>query len=503
MALTIRGHLSSHRFRDFLLVAIFTLLLADRLVPAVRALAQEGDDRDAASRAALLNSFTYQGRVEVDGVPLTGTVDLEVSLFDVASGGAALQTLPILTGVPVDNGLFTVQLSFGNSSFQGERRWLEVRSRPDAQTAFTLLGRQELTATPYALYAKSVAYGGNGSATTAARSDHTHVGQAWSSGDFDDTFSVTNTDSFSGDSAVKGTTLGIPGRGVMGEGLLGGTGVYGMAIRDLANIPGSLAIGVHGRSCASGLLCPAFYSQARSAGVYGDSYAGAGVYGVGTSTVGSADHAGVVGRGYYGMAATGVLSGIVASGGQIGASATNAQTVGSVSSPRAGVVAKNTTNACLDTTGSLAGYCVGVWGQASSGIAGIGLYGYGSHVGVFADAPAGNYGIWSTRVVYSEGGFQQPSDERLKTDAGESAGLVEILRLQPRSFRWLNPDKDDGRRHQGLFAQEVAEVLPDLVTSVESMGDPHYAMDYTELIPVLIRAIQEQQAQIETLRSAR
>jgi hypothetical protein len=37
--------------------------------------------------------------------------------------------------------------------------------------------RQPLTAAPYALYARSILLAGSGSATTAARSDHRHLGQ--------------------------------------------------------------------------------------------------------------------------------------------------------------------------------------------------------------------------------------------------------------------------------------------------------------------------------------
>ena len=35
----------------------------------------------------LSTAFTYQGQLKSQGVPLTGTVDLEVSLFDIESGG--------------------------------------------------------------------------------------------------------------------------------------------------------------------------------------------------------------------------------------------------------------------------------------------------------------------------------------------------------------------------------------------------------------------------------
>ena len=55
----------------------------------------------------------------------------------------------------VTNGLFTVQLDFGMSPFNGNPRWLEIGVRPGASTgAYTTVNpRQPITATPYAIRA--------------------------------------------------------------------------------------------------------------------------------------------------------------------------------------------------------------------------------------------------------------------------------------------------------------------------------------------------------------
>ena len=57
----------------------------------------------------LSTAFTYQGQLKSQGVSLDGTVDLEISLFDVESGGVALDMLQP-TNIAVMNGLFNVEL---------------------------------------------------------------------------------------------------------------------------------------------------------------------------------------------------------------------------------------------------------------------------------------------------------------------------------------------------------------------------------------------------------
>jgi hypothetical protein len=128
----------------------------------------------------------------------------------------------------------------------------------------------------------------------------------------------------------------------------------------------------------------------------------------------------------------------------------------------------------------------------------VGVYGQVSNPAVgFAGYFAGN--------VFTTGTYQ-PSDARLKSNIGASAGLSELLALHPIAFDWRAESlANDGVRHQGLLAQEVQAVLPELVRIVDSPGsvvEEQLAVNYTELIPVLVRAIQEQQAQIEVLRAA-
>ena len=64
--------------------------------------------------------------------------------------------------------------------------------------------------------------------------------------------------------------------------------------------------------------------------------------------------------------------------------------------------------------------------------------------------------------------------------------------FEPVRFRWN--DDPEARRKIGLIT-----VVPEVVTTPEN-PEEHFGMNYAELVPVLISAIQEQQTQIQELR---
>ena len=75
----------------------------------------------------------------------------------------------------------------------------------------------------------------------------------------------------------------------------------------------------------------------------------------------------------------------------------------------------------------------------------------------------------------------------------------DIVKLQGRQFDW----KRDDRGHDiGVIAQEVLEVVPELVKEVEGLNgeDSFLTVSYEKLVPVLIESIKEQQKQIDELR---
>ena len=118
------------------------------------------------TRAALADpcgtAFTYQGQLKENGVPVNGSVDLALSLWnDVGSGnppagGTQIGPTQTLLDVVVAGGVFKVGLDFGSDAFNGDRRWLQIAVRsPSGVGAMTVLApRQELTAAPHAALAR-------------------------------------------------------------------------------------------------------------------------------------------------------------------------------------------------------------------------------------------------------------------------------------------------------------------------------------------------------------
>ena len=117
---------------------------------------------------------------------------------------------------------------------------------------------------------------------------------------------------------------------------------------------------------------------------------------------------------------------------------------------------------------------------------------------------------WS--VIHAATGTINTSDAREKSNiANIHYGLEEVMRLRPVSFTW-NENPEWGTK-LGLIAQEVEDVVSEVVVHSEpeptydedgnlsSEGSDHYGIYYSDLIPVLIKAIQDQQAIIEGLDS--
>jgi hypothetical protein len=92
--------------------------------------------------------ITYQGRLQQSGEPFDGTANLRFRLFDSLNGGNQIGPNQTRDNTPVSDGLFQVELDFGDSAFDGSERYLEVRV-----DGTTLSPRQVVGAAPVALYA--------------------------------------------------------------------------------------------------------------------------------------------------------------------------------------------------------------------------------------------------------------------------------------------------------------------------------------------------------------
>jgi hypothetical protein len=194
------------------------------------------------------------------------------------------------------------------------------------------------------------------------------------------------------------------------------------------------------------------------------------------------------------------------------------------STPQALLSVDASTSSALVNTQAIfthAQYGVGVEGFSNngSGIYGIstnyiGVYGYTGSTDWYAGYFAGN--------VYCSGTYSG-SDQNLKQNIHDFSGAIDILlRLHPEQYQF----RQDGNyalmnlprgNHYGLIAQDVEKVLPNLVK--DSKFETRYAkpdgvnedqktetlsfkaLNYTELIPIIIKGIQEQQQVIEDLQN--
>lgn len=102
---------------------------------------------------ARAQSFTYQGQLaDSSGNPITTPQDFQFTVYTVASGGASVGAVTTASNVTPDNGRFTATVSPGPGIFTGADRWLQIAVRPAGIGSYTtLLPRQKVTPTPYAL----------------------------------------------------------------------------------------------------------------------------------------------------------------------------------------------------------------------------------------------------------------------------------------------------------------------------------------------------------------
>jgi hypothetical protein len=96
------------------------------------------------------------------------------------------------------------------------------------------------------------------------------------------------------------------------------------------------------------------------------------------------------------------------------------------------------------------------------------------------------------------------SDIRLKENIRTIGyGLNEIIQLQPKIFDWKEGQGTGAKNNLGFIAQDVETVLPELVTNwSHTEGETAYkSLKMGDMIPVLVKAIQELQAQIDELKN--
>jgi hypothetical protein len=128
-------------------------------------------------------------------------------------------------------------------------------------------------------------------------------------------------------------------------------------------------------------------------------------------------------------------------------------------------------------------------------IARMTIAGNGS-VGIGTTSPQSGYRLHVVDSVYvggnvSASAYTTRSDFNLKDDIFDlKYGLNDILKLQPVEYTY----KSNSSKQIGFIAQDIGTILPEVVSFEESMS-----VNYQAIIPILTKAIQEQQALIKAL----
>jgi len=453
------------------------------------------------------SSFTYQGKLRQSGSAVNGAADFQFRLFDAATGGTQIGGLQAINNVNVADGLFTTTINFGAGAFNGDARWLEIAVRRPAGSGsyVTLTPRQPMTAAPYALKVPGVdghsLNGADGSHTDAlfvnnagrvgigttspvSLLDLNGVQDAFRIRGFqpyvtmvdtnaagspraqlqnsDGRFFITS-EAFIGGSNGGAFTMFDP-QGRVGIGTFSPSSRVEIAAQDGLAITGYqpfITLRDTNANGARGLIATgngdlAFYTN-HSIG--------------GSPPVVVKNATGAVGIGA--AEPVGKLD-VRTNGGQYGdipaIRAENTALVGQALGLVASTTGRNgiaIQGLATDTTG--VNYAVSGWSSSSNG------YDF------FAGGAGINYGSSSSR--------------RWKHHIEPIADPLEkISRLRGVYFDW---DEAHGGNHDvGMIAEEVGEVLPEVVAFEDNGIDAH-GMDYSKLTPLLVEAIKTQQAQIE------
>ena len=99
--------------------------------------------------------------------------------------------------------------------------------------------------------------------------------------------------------------------------------------------------------------------------------------------------------------------------------------------------------------------------------------------------------------------FSSFSDERIKEDVEPiSNALQKLADLRCVSYRLKDVDADDSQKKLGIIAQDLVGKVDEVIDLAKRKDDEteYMSVRYTEMIPVLIKAIQELEAEVKALK---
>jgi hypothetical protein len=136
-------------------------------------------------------------------------------------------------------------------------------------------------------------------------------------------------------------------------------------------------------------------------------------------------------------------------------------------------------------------------GNPSGSYGGDGTEYFWRNVGSFKTPNSSNNG-YNTLLSWNSSGVVTvtTSDYRAKEDLKTFEALPMVNAIKLYDFRWIELQE----RMHGVIAHELQDIVPYAVMGKKD-GENMQGVDYSKLIPIMLKAIQEQQAQIQELKA--
>jgi hypothetical protein len=124
-------------------------------------------------------------------------------------------------------------------------------------------------------------------------------------------------------------------------------------------------------------------------------------------------------------------------------------------------------------------------------------------LGINSSATSSSYALYVTGGIYSTGNIVAYSDARKKKDIVTIDGALQLVgRMRGVYYTRIetdDPKVDPNKRQTGVIAQEMNEVMPEVVTYAADVDE--YGVQYGNFAGLFIEAIKELKAEIEELKS--
>jgi hypothetical protein len=414
------------------------------------------------SLAQVGSAFTYQGQLQGSGSPVNTNTDLQFSLWTASTGGSQVGSTVTALSTPVSSGLFSTSVDFGVNPYTADQAlWLQINVRnPAGSGSYVPMGtRQRITAAPFSMATRGISAGSTGAIG---------IGGA----PFDANHSLTLH-------AVNGAST---------ESILFSSGngsLWDMTVYDLASGFGNFTLS------RSGTDYPFVINGDTGNILLGGG--GTGNVGVGTSTPASKLDVAGIGR-FSGLLtlASAIPTGSHGSGLWIGGN--DSGPLFPSGTPELGIRIFNNSTAPGQSTVQGCNYNL----NAPRDIV---IYDAGGGIGLGASTITSGFKVevgGNIRCV----NLTQTSSRELKKDIVPlTDALGSIMKLRGVAYAWNEsaPEQVRGARDIGFIAEEMNDVLPDIVAK-DGNGKP-VGIDYGKVTPVAVEAIKQLEHENEQLRA--